>query len=97
MTWRRISAREKRERGLPSRFGNSQARALTATTIPGGKARRCATTGKLIETGQAGLEEALAPLADNLARGVQALRDTIIAQALGGIQHDPGAQNVTIR
>src|SRR2546425_6119336 len=97
MTWRRISAREKRERGLPSRCGNSQAMALTATTIPGGKARRCATTGKLIEAGQAGLEEALAPLADNLARGVQAICDPVIAQAIGGIQHDPGPENVTIR
>jgi hypothetical protein len=97
MISRRISAREKRERGLPSRSGNSQARALTATTISGGKARRCAATGKLVEAGQARLEEALTPFADNLTRDVEAARDNVIAPAIGGIEYDLGPNHVTIR
>lgn len=61
-----------RDSGTPSREGSSQASALTATTTSGGKAGGPATPGALLQPGDAVLEEALTPLGDDLAAGVQA-------------------------
>ena len=41
--------------------------------------------------------ESLAPLADNLARRVQARSDDIVGKPFGRKQHDLGADHVTIR
>jgi hypothetical protein len=50
-----------------------------------------------IEARQARLEEPLAPLADDLSRGIEAGGNDIVAQALGGIQDNLGANDVSIR
>jgi hypothetical protein len=58
-----ISLMLKRERGRPSSLGSSQARAFTATTMPGGKDTRPPLPGEFLQAGHSLLEEALAPLA----------------------------------
>jgi hypothetical protein len=68
-----------------------------AITTPGGKAGRPAVSRLLFQASQALFEEALAPLADDLARRVQTGRDLVIGEPAGGIEHDPGANNVSIR
>ena len=88
---------EKRERGLPASLGSSQARALTSTTTLGGKARRSAATSVLFETGKAHFVETLTPLADDLAWGVESGSDDIVCQAIGGVEDDFGADDITIR
>jgi hypothetical protein len=87
----------KRESGRFSSLGSSQARAFTATTIPGGKDTRPPLPGKFLQAGDSLLEEALAPLTDDLARRIEALGDLVVAQSLRGIQHDLGPDYVTIR
>jgi len=87
----------KRERGRPSSLGSSQARAFTATTIPGGKDTRPALSWEFLQAAKALLEEALAPLAHDLAGSIEALSDLVVAQPLGGIQHDLGSDDITIR
>jgi hypothetical protein len=87
----------KRERGRPSSLGSSQARAFTATTIPGGKDTRPPLPGEFLQAGHSLLEEALAPLADDLVRRIEAMGDLVVAQSLCGIQHDLGSDDVTIR
>ena len=78
---RRMSARLRRDRGRPVSWGISHASALTATTTSGGKSPRAARSGLVAETGQAPFEEPLAPLADDLARRVEALADRLVGQA----------------
>jgi hypothetical protein len=41
--------------------------------------------------------EPLAPFADDLAGGIQAGRDDVIAEALGGQENDLGADDIAIR
>jgi hypothetical protein len=43
------------------------------------------------------LEEALAPLADDLAMGVQALCDLVVAEASGSEEDQPGPEDFAIR
>jgi hypothetical protein len=86
-----------RARGMPRRPGSSHARALTSTTRLGGKAGRAPASRLLLEAGQALGTEALAPLDDDLARGVQAGRDDVITKALGGEQDDLRADHVSVR
>jgi hypothetical protein len=97
MTSRRNSGIVKRASGTSSRLGSSQARRLTSTTTLGGKAGWAPASRLLLEAGQSLLEEALAPLADDLARRVETSSDDVVAEAVGGQQHDLGADNVTIR
>jgi len=97
MTSRLISAVLKRDRGRPISLGSSQARALTATTVSGGKDARSALSWKLFQAVKALLEEALTPLAHDLSGSIEAFGDLVIAQPLGGIQHDPGADHISIR
>jgi len=70
---------------------------LTATTSSGGKNSAPAGAIALFESFQAFLEEALAPLADDLATGVQALGDLIVAETLRGEEDDAGSEYIAIR
>jgi hypothetical protein len=51
---------------------------LTCTTTSGGKNGRAPGSGFILQTGETLLEEALAPLADNLAGHRKAGRDLVI-------------------
>ena len=68
-----------------------------ATTRLGGKERWAPGAGALLQAPQTLSEEALAPLADHLARAIQAGCDLIVLESLGGVQHDLGADDVPIR
>jgi hypothetical protein len=68
-----------------------------ATTTLGGKAGRTASPLLLFEAGEALLEEALAPLADNLSGGVQPGGDLVIPEAFRGVEHDPSPDDIPIR
>jgi hypothetical protein len=92
-----ISLMLKRESGSPGSLGSSQARAFTATTIPGGKDTGPALPRPFLQAGDPLLEEAPPPLAHDLAGYVQALGDLVVTQALGGVQYDLGSDHVTIR
>jgi hypothetical protein len=87
----------KRDRGSPATLGSSQARAFTATTIPGGKDTWPSLSWELFQPIKALLEEALAPFADDLAGGIDAPGDLIVAKPLGGIEHDLGPDHVSVR
>jgi hypothetical protein len=87
----------KRDRGRPTSLGSSQARAFTATTIPGGKDTWPALPRELFKASQALCEKALAPPADHLSGRIEARADLIVTQTLRGVQHDLGADYVTIR
>ena|SRR3990172_6639786 len=63
----------------------------------GGKAGCAPASWLLLEAEQALVEEALAPLTDDLARGIQASRNDIVGQPLGGEQDQLGADDITIR
>src|SRR5438309_6191590 len=81
ITSRRISERDSRESGSCKRCGSSQASALTWTTTLGGKAGGTPASRLRLKTGKARQGESLAPLADNLAWGVQASGDDIVGEA----------------
>ena len=65
------------------RQGSSHAIALTAMTDSGGKKPAPAGPVALLQALQALLEEPFAPFADDLAAGVEALGDLVVAQAAG--------------
>ena len=46
---------------------------------------------------QSGQRESLAPLADDLARRIEACSDHVIGKAISSHENDSGADNVTIR
>jgi hypothetical protein len=52
---------------------------------------------QLFQTCQALLEEALAPLADDLAGQVEALGDGMVTQALRRVEDDLGPDHIPIR
>jgi hypothetical protein len=87
----------KRERGSLISLGSSQARAFTATTVPGGKDTRPALPREFFQAADTLFKEALTPLAHDLAGSIEALSDLVVAQPLGGIQHDLGADHISIR
>lgn len=89
-TWSRL-------RGSPSLAGSSQAIALTATTSAGGKSRPAAGPRALGQTGQASLEEALAPLRHDLGRQREPTGDLDVLEALRGEEHDAGPDDISIR
>ena len=96
-TSRRSSGIVKRASGTSERLGSSQASRLTSTTTLGGKAG-CAPASRLfLKAGQAFFEEAVAPLADDLARRIESGGDEIVAEPVGGEQDDLGADDVSIR
>jgi len=63
----------------------------------GGKSGWPPASRLLIEAGEALVEEAVAPLADNLSRGIQARRDDIVGKPSGCQQDEPRADDVAIR
>jgi hypothetical protein len=67
-----------------------------ATTRLGGKERWAPAAGSFLQTPQPFSEEALAPLANTLARRVQARGDGIVVETLGRVQHDFGANDISI-
>jgi hypothetical protein len=70
---------------------------LTATTTLGGKAGRPATPGLFVEPREAPETEPLAPLADDLARRVEAVRNGVIVEPRGREKDDLGAEDIPIR
>jgi hypothetical protein len=65
--------------------------------MPGGKDTWPPLPGEFLQSGHSLLEEPLAPLADDLARRIEALGDLVVAQSPYGIRHDLGSDDVTIR
>jgi len=63
----------------------------------GGKAGWTPAARLLVEAREAVLEEAMAPLADDLPRRIQPRADLVIAEAGGGKEHDLGTDDITIR
>jgi len=76
---RASSSVDQRDSGTPCSAGSSHASAITSARTCGGESRGPAPPRSVLEPGHAVLEEALAPLGDNLAAAVQPLRDLIIA------------------
>jgi hypothetical protein len=77
----------------PHAIHRNQASALTCTTTPGGKNGRAPGPGFCLQASESFLEEAFAPLADDLARDRQAGSDPIIALALSGQEDHFGSQD----
>src|SRR2546425_8504581 len=65
-----------------------------ATTTLGGKAGGPSTPGLFLQPRESLLEEALAPLRDDLARRVEASGDLVVGQSLRGVEDDLGAYDV---
>ncbi len=63
----------------------------------GGKARGASAPGFVLQTEKSGQGKALAPLADDLARGIEARGDEIVGETLGGQEDDLGPDDLTIR
>jgi hypothetical protein len=63
----------------------------------GGKAGGSPDTRSLFEADETFPEETLAPLADDLPRGIEASTDLIVAEAVGGVKGDLCANYVPIR
>jgi hypothetical protein len=78
-------------------MGRSHAIRFTSTTTVGGNAGWPPASWLLVEAREALLEEAVAPLADNLPWGIQTRRDDIVGQALGGQQDQLRTDDVAIR
>tara|TARA_B100000959_G_scaffold131904_1_gene138252 strand:- start:297 stop:566 length:270 start_codon:yes stop_codon:yes gene_type:complete len=86
-----------RASGTPVAVGASQAIRLIATTTLGGKAGRTPASGLFLQPREAVLEEAMAPFADDLPRGIEPCRDLVVAQATRREEHDLGADDISIR
>ena len=84
ITSRRISERESRDRGSCKRCGSSQARAFTWTTTLGGKAGGSAAPRLRLEAREPREGKSLAPLANDLARRVQARGDNVVGDPFRG-------------
>ena len=97
MTSRCRSGTDQRASGTPTSIGRSQAIRFTSTTRLGGKAGWTPAARFLVEAREAVAVEALAPLADDLARRVQARPDLVVAEAGRGQEDDLGANDVAIR
>ena len=78
-------------------MGNLARQGLDGDHHVGGEAPRAARPGLVAETGETPLEEPLAPLADDLARRVQAFTDRLVRQAVGGVEDVPCAQDIYVR
>jgi hypothetical protein len=87
----------KRETGRPSLLGSSHASALTATTTLGGKERRPPSARTLLETREPFIEEALAPLGDDLTWGIQARSDLVVTESLCSEENNLGSDDISIR
>ncbi len=90
-TWEPSSATLQREKGAPTRLGNSQAMALTCTTSSGGENPGATGALAVFQTGQPFFEESFSPAADDLAPSAEAIGDLIVGEALLGEEHHLGA------
>jgi len=97
ITSRRSSSTLKRDSGIPSRAGSSQASALTSATSRGGKDGGAASARTILETGEPFLKEPLSPLAHDWARQIEDLGDLPVLKTISGKEHQFGAHNVAIR
>jgi hypothetical protein len=70
---------------------------LIATATLGGKAGRSPAARLFVETRKPLHVEAPTPLADDLARHVEAECDTIVAKPLARQEHDFGSHNLPVR
>jgi len=68
-----------------------------STTTLGRKAGCAPASGLLLKAGHTVFKEVLAPFADDLARHIETRSDHVVAQAVGGQQHDLRADDVAIR
>src|SRR6266852_3866567 len=89
--------RESRESGSCKRCGSSHASALTWTTTLGGKAGGTPAPRLRLQARKSREGESLAPLADNLARRVQASSDNVVGETLRREQYDLRSDHITIR
>lgn len=88
---------DQRANGTSRVAGASHAIRLTATITPGGKAGWPPAAWLFLQPCEAVAEKPLAPLADDLARGIEPGGNLVVAQAGGRPQDDLGASDVTIR
>jgi hypothetical protein len=63
----------------------------------GGKAGWTPAARLLVEAREAVATKAMSPLADDLARRVQASTDLVVAEACRGEEHNLGTDDITIR
>ena len=92
-TWEPSSATLQRERGAPTRLGNSQAMALTCTTSSGGENPRSAGAFGVFQTGQSFFEEPFSPAADDFASRAEPVGDLVVREALLGEEDHLGASD----
>src|SRR5215216_4566978 len=85
---RATSAVLQRLKGTPLVAGSSQASAFTSILASGGKDRRSARTGSILQSAQPLLVKPFAPLTDRLGSGVKPLCDLLVGEPFGGQQHD---------
>src|SRR5213594_754082 len=90
------SLSDQRASGNPRCAGSSHARALTATTTLGGKAGRPPAPRLFLEARHSVPPEAFSPLADDLARQIEARGDDVIGHALGSEPNQFRADDVSI-
>jgi hypothetical protein len=70
---------------------------LIATTTLGGEAGRTPAARSFLQTRESLLEEPLAPLADDLARGIEPGSNLLIGEAPCGVEHDSRTNYISIR
>ena len=97
LAWAANSIEFQRDSGTPDLEGSSQAKALMATMTSGGKCAGTAPTRPFFQTLQTPLEETLSPLGDDFSSCIQALRNLIVGQALGGQENHLGTLHLEIR
>src|SRR5215211_1495895 len=85
-----------RLKGTPLVAGNSQANAFISILASGGKDRRSARAGSILQSAQTLLVESFAPLTYRLGCGVQPPCDLLVGGPFGGQQHYPGANNLPV-
>jgi hypothetical protein len=64
--------------------------------VPGGKDPRTSLACEFLQAGKTLLKETLAPLTHDLARGIEALGDLVVAQSLRSVENDLGTDHVPI-
>src|SRR5215210_1902620 len=77
---RATSAALQRLKGTPLVAGSSQQSAFTSILASGGKERRSARAGSVLQSAQSLLVKALAPLTDRLGSGIQPLGDVLVGE-----------------
>jgi hypothetical protein len=70
---------------------------LISTTISGGKTAGPSAPWPFLKASQAFLEEAFAPLRDDLAWQLEPFSDLFVGEALSGEEDDLGAHDIAIR